>query len=144
MWAEIARHAPGFDSAVLTGVAEDGYPFSARCRPEIDMAAQVLRIRGPLPAGIVAGPAGLLYHRHDARLGGLKSFLLRGTLLRAGDGWEFRPMRYVPGVGVQGLWGYVRFVVDGRRNTRRYLEQRGWPWPRLPLEQLLSSLGPER
>lgn len=143
MWAEIARHAPGFTSAVLTGRDASGYPFSVRCRPEPDEAAQVLRIHGPLPPGIVPGPAGLLYHRHDACLGGLKSFLLRGTLAEGNGGWEFHPVRYVPGVGVQGLWGYVRFVVDGRRNTRRYLEQRGWPWPRLPLEQLLSSLGRE-
>ena len=60
------------------------------------------------------------------------------------DGWDFRPVRYVPGVGVQGLRGYVRFVLDGRRNTRRYLEQRGWPWPRLPLEQLLLLVGDKR
>ncbi len=139
MWAEIERRAPEFESAVLTGLDAQGNPYSLRCRPELDRDAQVLRVCMPTSSEIVPGPAGLLYHRHDERLSGLASFLVRGTLVQDGRGWAFHPLRYVPGVGVQGLRGWLRFVLDGRRNARRYLAKRGWSPPRDPVASLLAD-----
>jgi hypothetical protein len=33
MWADITKHLYEFESAVLSGLDEAGYPFSVRCRP---------------------------------------------------------------------------------------------------------------
>ena len=134
MWPEIARHAPGFAGAVLTCLEADGYPLSLRVAPRLDPQSEVLRL--DLPSGLrpEPGPACLLYHRHDERLGGLRSFVVRGALLRADDGYFLRPETYVPGVGVSGWRGYLRFVVDGRRTAARYLARRGLPRPRLRWE----------
>ena len=36
MWAEITKYLYEFESAVLSGLDEAGYPFSERCRPYPD------------------------------------------------------------------------------------------------------------
>jgi hypothetical protein len=130
VWDEIVRHLPSFESAVLTGLDAEGYPYSVRCRPRIDPTTRTLKVQ--LPAAIRPGPASLLCHRHDENMWNLKSFLVRGTLTREGPGWSFRPRRFVPGAGIGGRMGLVRFVIGSRRNARRYLEKRGQPRPRIP------------
>jgi hypothetical protein len=106
MWDEIAKHLPSFESAVLTGLGGEGYPYSVLCRPYTDPVRQVLRMR--LPAGIALqpGPASLLCHMHDENMWNLKSFLVRGDLSRDARGWSLRPQRFVPGPesGVRGAW----------------------------------------
>ncbi|MCC9074657.1 hypothetical protein FKZ61_000820 [Litorilinea aerophila] len=86
----------------------------------------------PDDLGLEPGPACLLCHRHDERLWNLKSFVVRGRLLHDKEGWAFTPEKFIPGMGIGGLWGYVRFVLTGRRNTRRYLAARGLPRPKVP------------
>lgn len=132
MWDEINKHLPSFESAVLTGLDGEGYPYSARCLPRPDPEARVLKTR--LPAGIPVqpGPASLLCHRHDEDLWNLKSFLLRGVLARDDEDWVFRPERLVPGAGIGGPTSMVRFVLASRRSAKRYLEKRGLPRPRIP------------
>jgi hypothetical protein len=112
MWREIEKHLPEFPSAVITGVDPAGFPVSARCRPQVDAAERVLRVQLPPGTGLQPGPAGLLCHTHDERLWNLKSFLVRGVLERDALGWRLR------------------------RNAQRYLEQRGWPRPRVPWGEL--------
>jgi hypothetical protein len=136
VWDEIVEHLPRFESAVLTGLDAEGYPFSVRCRPRINAVARVLEVH--LPAGIPVrpGPASLLCHRHDENLWHLRSFLVRGELNRDGRGWTFRPQRFVPGAGIGGPMGVVRFFVGSRRTARRYLEKRGLSRPRVPWEEI--------
>ena len=130
MWSEILKYSDLYESAVLTLLADDGYPFSLRCNSEPDSANKTLRLVLPLGVGLKSGPASLLWHRHDERLWNLNSFGVRGLLLDDNKGWYVRPEAFIPGVGVGGWRSYVRFLVNGRRTTRRYLERRGLPRPK--------------
>src|SRR5215218_2999835 len=67
VWDEIVRHLPSFESAVLTGLDAEGYPYSVRCRPRIDPTARTLKVQ--LPAAIRPGPASLLCHLDSGRSG---------------------------------------------------------------------------
>jgi hypothetical protein len=136
VWDEIVEHLPDFESAVLTGLDAEGYPYSVRCRPYGDPVRRVLRVR--LPAGIPfqPGPASLLCHRHDENLWNLKSFLVRGDLGRDARDWTFGPRRFVPGAGIGGPMGLVRFFTGSRRTARRYLKKRGQDRPRIPWEEI--------
>lgn len=131
MWSEIDRYAPRFASAVLTTLADDGTPTSVRCRVEVDKSAGFFHCEPLLTGEVGAGPACLLFHKHDERLWGLLSFVLRGEVVDTAAPWAFRPQQFVPGVGIGGVRSYVNFLVNGRRTTRRYLAKRGWPRPRL-------------
>jgi hypothetical protein len=134
VWDEIVRHLSDFESVVLTGMDAEGYPFSVRNRPHIDPFERMLLVRLPADAPIRPGPASLLCHRHDENLWKLKSFLVRGTLAREDGGWIFRPQTFIPGAGIGGPMGMVRFVTGSRKNARRYLQRRGLPRPRIPWE----------
>jgi hypothetical protein len=134
VWDEILRHLPDFESAVLTGIDAEGYPYSVRCRPQPD--ARVLRVQLPSYVPVRPGPASLLCHRHDENLWNLKSFLVRGTLAREDGTWIFRPGRFISGAGIGGPMGMVRFVTGSRMNARRYLQKRGLPRPRIPWDEV--------
>ena len=122
---------------MLTGVDGDGYPFSIRCAAELDESKQVLRVSLPEWSRIRPGPANLLCHGHNHQLWDLRSFMVRGTLEPAGgETWLFRPARFVPGVGVGGPAGMVRFALAKRQAARRYLERRGLARPRIDWLQL--------
>lgn len=137
MWADIRRHLRGFSSPILTGLDSDGYPFSIRCAPQLDEAQQALRVSLPASTRIRPGPASLLCHGHNQLLWNLRSFMVRGTLEpTGGETWLFRPSRFVPGLGVGGLAGMVRFAIAKRRTARRYLERRGLARPTIDWGQL--------
>jgi len=113
-----------FSTAVLTGIDALGYPFSIRCKTNPDSSAQVLRVQIPESVQFQPGPAGLLFHRHDESLWNLKSLTLRGLLEQDARGWFFRPVKYIPGAGIGGLVAMVKFVKEGRRSAKQYLEKR--------------------
>jgi hypothetical protein len=140
MWPDIVRRLPQFPSAVLSGVDGSGYPVSVRCTPQPDGAAQVLRLALPAGLDLQPGPAWLLCHRHDERLWNLKAFAVPGRLEQDAAGWLLRPRRFLPGIGIGGLWSYVRYLVDARRNAHRYLERRGLPRPKIPWDELTAML----
>ena len=135
MWADIVKYASMYESAVLTALDSSGYPFSLRCQPRLDREAQTLHLALPGGADMTPGPACILWHRHDERLGRMGSFVVRGTLVNDNAGWTVRPEAFVPGVGIGGWRSYVRFVVNGRHTTRRYLQKRGLPRPKLDWEE---------
>lgn len=136
MWPELARYLPEFSSAVLSGLNATGYPFSQRCRPQLDPAMQVLWLDLPPDTPVQQGRACLLCHRHDERLWNLKSFVVQGVLERDDEGWRLRPERFIPGVAIGGVMSYVRFIRDGRRTAARYWQKRGWPKPIVPWHEL--------
>lgn len=140
MWLEIVKQLAAFPSAVLTGMDTAGYPFSIRCQPQPDPVTQVLRVSMPTGTNLEPGPAGLLCHKHDERLWNLKSFVVCGRLEQDDQGWFFRPQHLIPGMGMGGLMSGVRFVLNGRRNTRRYLEKRGLPRPQVPWDEVKAML----
>ncbi len=138
MWTEILRHLRDFPDGVLTWLDETGYPFSVRCAVQPDAAAQVLRVQLPEVGAIQAGPASFLCHRHDERLWNIKSFAAQGAVERDGQGWIFRPRRFIPGIGIDGVPGYWRWIAHGRRTAKRYLARRGWPRPRVPWGAIMA------
>jgi hypothetical protein len=136
MWGEIRRYLRSYSSAVLTGRDAAGRPFSLRCQPEIDEQEQVLHLRLPTTAELVKGPASILCHSHNLFLWNLRSFLVRGTVEPVGESWLFRPAQFVPGIGVGGVPGMIRFATSKRRTANQYLAQRGLARPRIPWAQL--------
>ncbi len=141
MWPEILKYCEPYESAVLTWVAEDGYPFSIRSKPEPEEAHKLIRLDLPPGLELKSGPASLLWHRHDDRLWKLNSFAVRGQLLEENKGWVIRPELFIPGVGIGGWRSYVRFLVNGRRTTRRYLERRGLPRPKFNWDEWDALMG---
>jgi hypothetical protein len=66
----------------------------------------------------------------------LRSFLVRGYLEVAEGSYLFRPARFVPGIGVGGVLGMVRFATSKRRTANRYLKHRNLARPTIPWQQL--------
>jgi hypothetical protein len=137
-WDEIARLMPEFRRAILTAMDNDGYPCSVRCQPQLDAAAQRLRMQIPPDVTPLPGPASLLWHRHDEWLWRQKSFLVRGVLEQDAYGWSLRPAKFTPGVGLGGLKGTIRFVREARRTSDRYLAARNLARPRVPWKEIIA------
>jgi hypothetical protein len=136
MWPDLIHYLPEFPSAVLTGLDAEGYPFSQRCQPQVDSAAQVLRLDLSPDVPVQPGRACLLCHRHDERLWNLKSFVVQGRLERIAEAWQLRPERFIPGMGIGGIMSYVGFVLNGRKTAARYWRKRGRPKPGVPWREL--------
>lgn len=135
MWREIVANASRFDSAVLTFLDGGGVPYSLRCRVVVNYPNQALHIDPQTAAPLKAGSACLLWHRHDERLWGLLSFVVRGRLQLDPEGWVLIPQQYTPGMGIDGLVSYWRLLKNGRRTTRLYLEKRGLPRPKIAWDE---------
>jgi hypothetical protein len=140
MWKQLERYLPEFESAVLSGVDREGYPYSVRCQPSLEAGQQRLRVGLPTETMLQPGPACLLCHRHDEHLWNLKSFVVRGRLEQDGEGWLFCPEQFIPGVGIGGWRSYVNFVRNGRAATRAYYAKRGLPVPKVQWEEYMPLL----
>jgi len=137
MWDDIVKHLGDFPNAVLTVVGDAGYPFSVRCTPEPDISNQVLRLKLPSYSSIQFGPASLLCHKHDELMWNLKSFLITGSLERDDTDWKLVPKRFIPGIGIGNFFlALINMIRDGRRTTKRYLERRGIPRPKIPWNEI--------
>ncbi|HTD20744.1 MAG TPA: hypothetical protein VK667_14560 [Ktedonobacteraceae bacterium] len=143
MWDKITKQLSKYESAVLTGRDAQGYPFSVRCMPQVDIHAQMLRVQ--LPPGVLLqpGPASLLCHRHNELLWDMESFLLRGNLVQVQDeqGWNFLPQQFIPGTpgtGVGAIISSLRWLLTSRQSARRYLEKRNLPRPSIPWSEIME------
>lgn len=126
------------ETVVLTLVEEGGYPLSLRCRFTVDASAQCLHLMLPSGVEICAGDASLLCHAHDEALDNLRTLTIRGQLTHEGDRWIFQPVKFQPGLGMNGFW---RDVVQGaiigpRRSAKHYLQKHGLSRPEVPWEIL--------
>jgi len=131
MRTRFSRYLPEFNSAMLSGLDAGVRPYSVRCRPRV-VAGKAIHLDLPQELPIKPGPACLLFHRHDENLWHLLSFALRGDVSREEREWSFHPAQFVPGAGIGGLFSYLRFLVNGRRTTSRYLRKRGMTRPAIP------------
>jgi hypothetical protein len=61
---------------------------------------------------------------------------VRGAWTREPHAWAFRPSHFIPGAGIGGAKGMLRFVVHARRATRRYLAARGLRRLRIPWAEI--------
>jgi hypothetical protein len=136
MWTEIEKHLPQFESAVLNARDGEGYPYSVRCRPELDRPAGIIRIDISDGTNLRPGPASLLCHSHDEELWDQKIFLLRGSLEETDDGPVFRPEKFVPSIGTGGPLGTVRMILGVRKATSAYLKKRNLKRPRIPWPEI--------
>jgi hypothetical protein len=136
MWPEIQRYLREYPSAVLSGIDSSGYPFSIRCQPLPDQTEEVLRIARLPTVDLAEGPASLLCHSHNLFLWKLRSFVVRGSLEVADGSYLFRPARFVPGIGVGGVPGMIRFATSKRQAANRYLSHRNLARPTIPWQQL--------
>jgi hypothetical protein len=87
-----------YDTAVLSFVAPDGFPFSARVPISLDRPAHRVRLEAmPIGAPIEPGLACLTAHDHDPEFKWQRNFQVRGDLVREGDGWALIPHKLVGG-----------------------------------------------
>jgi hypothetical protein len=131
VWDDIVKGLAKFPDAVLTGADANGYPYSARCKPQIDPSQKLLRLEnmGDLP--IQPGLASLLCHSHDELLWDLKSFMARGNLRQDAQGWVFQPTQFIPGNGMGGPLEPMKFIFRMRKTARQYLEKRSLARPQV-------------
>jgi hypothetical protein len=119
-----------YDSAVLSLVSPDGFPFSVRVPIELDREARLVRI-GDGVAGVPVQPglACLCAHAHDEEFKWQQNFQVRGDLLEDGGRWVLRPHKLVGGFelppgGVAKLRANAKKVRRFRRIAKRELERR--------------------
>lgn len=138
MWTDLVKALPNFSTAVLTFRDADGYPYSLRCVPHADPATQSFRLDVPAGVGLQAGPASLLWHRHDEQLWNQVSYSTRGHVALVAGEWRYTPSHYAPGLGLGGVPAFVGFLFGARRATRRYLRRRHLARPKVPWAQIIA------
>jgi hypothetical protein len=90
-----------YPSAVLSLVAPDGFPFSARVPISVDRAARRIRIgAGALGLPVQPGLACITAHDHHPRFLWLRNFQVRGDLVDEHGGWALIPHRMIGGFGL--------------------------------------------
>jgi hypothetical protein len=136
MWDKLLQQASRFNNAVLNARDITGYPVSIRTPITADHEQHVLHLRVPDEAEVVSGPASLLFHDHDQNIWNQHVLLVRGEVLETAQGWDFRPLRLVPGIGMEGPLSMFRLIRDARRTTNTYLAKRGLARPHVSWERL--------
>jgi hypothetical protein len=86
------------ETAVLSLVGPDGFPFSLRLPIEPDRAAHRVRL-GALPDWLPAAPskACLTAHAHGPKFQWQTNFQVRGDLVQDGDEWSLVPHKLIGG-----------------------------------------------
>jgi hypothetical protein len=123
-FAQAARRLSDFTSGVLVTLDADGTPALLRVRPNTDAAEGMLVLDVPTAEPVRPGPASLLCHSHDDRMGTLRSFVALGNLAARDDRWELTPTRLIPGAD-PALLSSLRFLRKTRRSANTYLQRRG-------------------
>ena len=116
---ELGRRHP---TAVLSLVAPDGFPFSARVPVWTERRKRMIRIDAE-PAGtppLRPGPACVTAHDHEEALRWHRNFQVRGDLVEHPDGgWGVVPQRVVHGFELPPVGPATRAVSNFAR-IRRY------------------------
>src|SRR3989440_3760433 len=120
-----------YDSAVLSLVSPDGFPFSARVPVELDRDARRISI-GPPPLGVPLQPglACLTAHDHAPDFTWQRNFQIRGDLVEEESGWSLTPAKLVGGFELPPGGALARYranlpkVLRFRRIAKRELARR--------------------
>jgi hypothetical protein len=109
-----------YDTAVLSVVAHDGYPFSIRVPVSVDRRGHEIRIDAtPAPTlPLLAGPACVTAHDHDEELEWSRNFQVRGQLLGDRSGWTVTPHQVVDGFELPPVGPLTRTVYNFRKIRR--------------------------
>lgn len=120
-----------YDSAVLTIVGPDGFPFSVRAPVRTDRAAGLVRLHGHLDElPLDPGLACLTAHSHAHDFTWQQNFQVRGDLVPDDGGWAIRPHRLIGGLElppskVRAVRGNLAKVRRFRRTAKHELSRRG-------------------
>jgi general stress protein 26 len=132
--AQAARRLRGYRSAVLAAFDGEGRPTLVRVVPEVRDGALVV----PLPDGVQldGGPASLLLHRHDKKIGAMHSMVLTGRIEPGVAGLGFHAERLVPGQSPVTPIVATRVIRELRGSAQRYLDARGLARPAIAWDEL--------
>ena len=111
-----------YQTAVLSLVAPDGFPFSFRVPLEPDRKAGRIRIEHASEAmPLETGLACLAVHDHAPDFSWQRNFQVRGDLIEDGDGWALVPAKLVGGFELPptGALARLRLNVPKVRRFRR-------------------------
>jgi hypothetical protein len=127
----IAELGSRYETAVLSVVSPDGFPFAVRVPVQVDSAARWVRIGGA-PVGIPFQPglACLTAHTHAAEFTWNYNFQVRGDLVRVEEGWALIPHKLVGGFEApRSRWAMLRANFNKarrfRQTAKRELARRG-------------------
>ncbi len=151
MWnKQLIACARTHPSGVLTVVEDSGYPLSVRCNVEFDDARELILFSTLSPDVVVRqGLACLLFHRHNADMGGQRELPIKGELHEEAGVLTLRPDAFLTGSGRQdtdrmpyagSALDIMRYMLLGRRKARAYLAKRGEPWTPRPWAKMLRYL----
>jgi hypothetical protein len=109
----IAEIGGRYDTAVLSLVTPDAYPFSVRVPMTADRRGRSIALDVE-PAGAELGPARVCVtaHDHDPELRWTRNFQVRGHLVPGDDGWVVLPHRVVAGFELPPTGSLVRAVAN--------------------------------
>jgi hypothetical protein len=132
-WDErIEEMGRGYETAVLSLVAPDGFPFSLRVPIRPDRPAGLIRIeQAAQGAPLQPGLACLTAHDHAPDFSWQRNFHVRGDLVRADRGWAVAPHRLVGGFELPPSSALARYRLNAakmwrfRRTAKRQLAKRG-------------------
>jgi hypothetical protein len=86
------------ETAVLSCVAPDGFPFSVRVPLSVDSQARLIRVESePVGVPLAPGLACITAHDHDERFTYQRNFQVRGDLVEREGGWVLAPHKLVGG-----------------------------------------------
>jgi hypothetical protein len=120
-----------YETAVLSLVAPDGFPFSVRVPVVVDRGGRRVRI-GPAPEGVPLQPglACLTAHDHAPDFAWQRNFQVRGDLVEEDGEWSLLPAKLVGGFELPPTGALTRYrlnlpkIVRFRRIAKRELAKR--------------------
>ena len=114
--AELGRK---YETGVLSALAPDGFPISARLPISVDEAGRRIRIeRDPAGLPLAPGRACLAAHEHDPDFSWQVNFHVRGDLVRDGDGWILVPHKIVGGFELPPTSTLKRYRLNAKKMMR--------------------------
>jgi hypothetical protein len=119
-WDERLRElGDRFDTAVISVLAPDGFPISARVPIELDEAASRVKLR-QLPTGLplARSRACLTAHAHHPEFLWQVNFQVRGNLVPEDGAWAIVPRRLVGGFELPATSNLQRYRLNARKMLR--------------------------
>ena len=120
MWDErLGELGSHYDSAVVSLVAPDGFPFSVRVPITVDDDKRVVRL-GAEPVGppLQPGLACLAVHDHAEDFSWQRNFQVRGDLAEDEHGWFVVPHRLVGGFEMPPGSFVERYRLNAKKTAR--------------------------
>jgi Pyridoxamine 5'-phosphate oxidase len=120
-----------YRTAVVSVVAPDGFPLSARVPIELDESRRRIRLeQAPVGVPLARGLACVTAHEHDPDFKWQVNFQVRGDLVPEGGTWVVVPRRLIGGFelppgGLERWTGNARKIMRFRKAARRQKRRRG-------------------